>query len=93
MEGRTLERVKVLDERWCRPLAPGEMTDALEGRKVEKLGRRGKYLLWGLSEEVYLAQHLRMTGADVASLNVSLAKLADLVAAAHAAQPQSSIAA
>jgi formamidopyrimidine-DNA glycosylase len=62
VEGRTLERVKVLDERWCRPLAPGEMTDALEGRTVEKLGRRGKYLLWGLSEEVYLAQHLRMTG-------------------------------
>ncbi|HXC23499.1 MAG TPA: DNA-formamidopyrimidine glycosylase family protein, partial [Solirubrobacteraceae bacterium] len=62
VEGRTLERVKVLDERWCRPLAPGEMTDALEGRQVQKLGRRGKYLLWGLSEEVYLAQHLRMTG-------------------------------
>jgi formamidopyrimidine-DNA glycosylase len=62
VEGRTLERVKVFDERWCRPLAPGEMTDALEGRRVEKLGRRGKYLLWGLSEEVYLAQHLRMTG-------------------------------
>jgi formamidopyrimidine-DNA glycosylase len=62
VEGRTLERVKVLDERWCRPLAPGEMTDALEGRKVEQLGRRGKYLLWGLSEDVYLAQHLRMTG-------------------------------
>jgi formamidopyrimidine-DNA glycosylase len=62
VEGRTLERVKVLDERWCRPLAPGEMTDALEGRRVEQLGRRGKYLLWGLSEDVYLAQHLRMTG-------------------------------
>jgi len=54
--------VEVLDERWCRPLAPGEMTDALEGRRVEKLGRRGKYLLWSLSEDVYLAQHLRMTG-------------------------------
>jgi formamidopyrimidine-DNA glycosylase len=62
VEGRTLERVQVLDERWCRPLAPGEMTDALEGRRVEELGRRGKYLLWGLSEDVYLAQHLRMTG-------------------------------
>ncbi|HEY5287212.1 MAG TPA: bifunctional DNA-formamidopyrimidine glycosylase/DNA-(apurinic or apyrimidinic site) lyase [Solirubrobacteraceae bacterium] len=62
VEGRTLERVRILDERWCRPLAPGEMTDALEGRMVEKLRRRGKYLLWGLSEDVYLAQHLRMTG-------------------------------
>ncbi len=62
VQGRTLERVKILDERWCRPLAAGEMTDALEGRTVLELGRRGKYLLWGLSEEVYLAQHLRMTG-------------------------------
>jgi len=62
VQGRTLERVRVLDERWCRPLAPGEMVDALEGRTVQELGRRGKYLLWRLSEEVFLAQHLRMTG-------------------------------
>jgi formamidopyrimidine-DNA glycosylase len=62
VQGRTLERVRILDERWCRPLAPGEMIDALEGRTVHELGRRGKYLLWGLSEEVFLAQHLRMTG-------------------------------
>jgi formamidopyrimidine-DNA glycosylase len=62
VEGRTLERVEILDWRWCRPLAPGEMEDALRGREVERLGRRGKYLVWNLSEEVYLAQHLRMTG-------------------------------
>ena len=62
VEGRTLERVSVLDGRWCRPLAPSEMVDALQGRRVERLGRRGKYLVWGLSEDVYLAQHLRMTG-------------------------------
>jgi formamidopyrimidine-DNA glycosylase len=62
VQERTLERVRVLDERWCRPLAPGEMTDALEGRRVQRLGRRGKYLLWSLSEDVHLAQHLRMTG-------------------------------
>jgi formamidopyrimidine-DNA glycosylase len=62
VEGRTLERVSILDSRWCRPLAPQEMEDALRGRAVEQLGRRGKYLLWSLSDEVYLAQHLRMTG-------------------------------
>jgi formamidopyrimidine-DNA glycosylase len=62
VEGRTLERVRILDARWCRPLAPGELTDALEGRRVERLGRRGKYLVWSLSEDVHLAQHLRMTG-------------------------------
>ncbi len=62
VEGRTLERVSILDARWCRPLAPGELVDALEGRRVERLGRRGKYLVWSLSEDVHLAQHLRMTG-------------------------------
>jgi formamidopyrimidine-DNA glycosylase len=62
VQGRTLERVEVLDWRWCRPLAPGEMVDALQGRQVEELGRRGKYLVWSLSEDVHLAQHLRMTG-------------------------------
>jgi formamidopyrimidine-DNA glycosylase len=29
---------------------------------VEKLGRRGKYLVWELEDEVYLMLHLRMTG-------------------------------
>jgi formamidopyrimidine-DNA glycosylase len=62
VEGRTLERVSVLDWRWCRPLAPSELEDALSGREVQQLGRRGKYLVWSLSEDVHLAQHLRMTG-------------------------------
>jgi formamidopyrimidine-DNA glycosylase len=62
VEGRTLVHVSILDSRWCRPLAPSEAQDALRGRTIERLGRRGKYLVWSLSEEVYLAQHLRMTG-------------------------------
>jgi formamidopyrimidine-DNA glycosylase len=63
VEGRRFEQVRILDERWSRPLAPAELEDALRGRRVERLGRRGKYLVWELSEEVYLAQHLRMTGS------------------------------
>ncbi len=62
VEGRTLARVEVLDPRWSRPLHPQELSDALTGRRVQRLGRRGKYLLWELDEEMYLAQHLRMTG-------------------------------
>src|SRR5271170_2143866 len=62
VEGQTLERVEVLDPRWSRPLAPSELDDALTGRELRRLGRRGKYLLWELSDEVFLAQHLRMTG-------------------------------
>src|SRR3954464_4290341 len=62
VEGRVLETVDVLDARWCRPLAPAEMEHALRGRRVERLSRRGKYLLWELSDELYLLMHLRMTG-------------------------------
>jgi formamidopyrimidine-DNA glycosylase len=66
VEGRRIERVEILDGRWSRPLAPAELAGALEGRRVLSLQRRGKYLLWNLEEDVYLAQHLRMTGAVLA---------------------------
>jgi formamidopyrimidine-DNA glycosylase len=63
VEGRVLRRIEILDPRWSSPLAPAELEDALRGRRVRHLGRRGKYLLWSFEEELYLAQHLRMTGA------------------------------
>jgi formamidopyrimidine-DNA glycosylase len=62
VEGRGLETLEVLDERWSRPLSGRELADALEGRTVERLNRRGKYLVWELEGEAYLLQHLRMTG-------------------------------
>ncbi len=66
VEGRALECVEVLDARWSRPRAPEELSAALTGRVVERLGRRGKYLLWSFSGDVHLAQHLRMTGSVLA---------------------------
>lgn len=63
VEGRRIERIEVLDFRWSRPLAPAELEAALQGRRIERLDRRGKYLLWHLSDDVFLAQHLRMTGS------------------------------
>ena len=62
VEGRSLRLLEVLDERWCRPLAGSELAAAVQGRRVERLGRRGKYLVWELEGEAYLLQHLRMTG-------------------------------
>lgn len=62
LEGRRLATVEILDPRWSRPLAPAELEDAVAGRRVERLDRRGKYLLWELEDEVVLVQHLRMTG-------------------------------
>ncbi len=60
--GRVIESVEVLDERWTRPTPPAEVERALEGRRIEALERRGKYLLFGLSGDGTLAMHLRMTG-------------------------------
>jgi formamidopyrimidine-DNA glycosylase len=62
LEGRRLERMEVLDPRWCEPAPPAALEDAVRGRTIERLGRRGKYLILSLEEDVHLAMHLRMTG-------------------------------
>ena len=62
VEDRTLDAVEIRDPRWSRPLAPAELEAALRGRRVERLSRRGKYLIWELEDDVYLLMHLRMTG-------------------------------
>jgi formamidopyrimidine-DNA glycosylase len=62
VQGRRLTRMEILDARWANPLAPRELAAALEGRRIERLSRRGKYLLWSFEDDVHLAQHLRMTG-------------------------------
>jgi formamidopyrimidine-DNA glycosylase len=62
VEGRVIERVEVLDPRWCEPAPPEELAAAIEGRRIERLSRRGKYLDWELEDEVHVVMHLRMTG-------------------------------
>ncbi|HXS44243.1 MAG TPA: bifunctional DNA-formamidopyrimidine glycosylase/DNA-(apurinic or apyrimidinic site) lyase [Solirubrobacteraceae bacterium] len=62
LEGRRLDALAIHDARWCAPLAPAVVVDALHGRRLEALGRRGKYLVWELEDEAFLLMHLRMTG-------------------------------
>jgi formamidopyrimidine-DNA glycosylase len=62
VEGRTLRALEILDPRWCAPLDPHALADALVGRRLQQLGRRGKYLIWEAADEVFLLIHLRMTG-------------------------------
>ena len=62
LERRRLERIEVLDPRWCDPAPPEAISDALNGRLIERLGRRGKYLIASFEDDVHLAMHLRMTG-------------------------------
>ncbi len=62
VEGRRIDRAEVLDPRWCRPAGCEEVAAALGGRAVERLERRGKYLVWALEHHAFLVMHLRMTG-------------------------------
>jgi formamidopyrimidine-DNA glycosylase len=62
LEGRRIERAEVLDARWSEPAAPEELADAVEGREVLAVGRRGKYFDVELEGEAHLVMHLRMTG-------------------------------
>jgi formamidopyrimidine-DNA glycosylase len=62
LRGRAIERLEVLDARWCRPTPPRELEAAVRGATIEGLGRRGKYLLLALDGGRTLVMHLRMTG-------------------------------
>ncbi len=60
--GRTIAAVEILDERLTRPVPPGKVVPLIEGRRIESVGRRGKYLLLALECGRTFALHLRMTG-------------------------------
>ena len=60
--GRRIEGAEVLDERWTRPEAPAGVEKMLEGRRIEAVERRGKYLIVRLDHGLALVMHLRMTG-------------------------------
>ena len=89
VEGSVLERLEILDPRFCAPAPPAELEAAAAGRPVERLTRRGKYLVWELGppagqaagaaapEPLHLVLHLRMTG------NLLLAVRADPLETPH----------
>ena len=62
VEGRRLEHLEILDPRWCEPAPPETLDDAVRGKRIEAVRRRGKYLIWSFEDERHLVMHLRMTG-------------------------------
>ncbi len=60
--GRTIVDAQVHDPLWCAPVLPPEVEAALRGRRIERLRRRGKYLVADLDSDRHLVMHLRMTG-------------------------------
>jgi formamidopyrimidine-DNA glycosylase len=62
VEGHRIVALEVLDERWSRPVPPAQLGAAVENATIQRLGRRGKYILMGLDGDRTLVMHLRMTG-------------------------------
>ncbi len=62
IRGRTIQRVVVHDALLVSPASPNAFRRAVQGRRVERLDRRGKYLLLVLDSGDTLVMHLRMTG-------------------------------
>ncbi len=63
LTGRTLESVEIVDARLVAPDDPRAVAADLEGERVARVGRRGKYLVLGFESGSALVCHLRMTGS------------------------------
>ncbi|MGE5336231.1 MAG: bifunctional DNA-formamidopyrimidine glycosylase/DNA-(apurinic or apyrimidinic site) lyase [Gemmatimonadota bacterium] len=61
VEGERVREV-VLRERRLRWPVPASLTEVLKGRRIERLDRRGKYLLWRFAHGT-LISHLGMSGS------------------------------
>ncbi len=61
--GHCITGTRILLPKAVLPLTPAQFDQAVTGRSITAVGRRGKYLLIYLSEGLCLVAHLRMTGS------------------------------
>ncbi len=59
--GRRIERAHLLWRRTLASPSPDEFTERIPGQRINEIGRRGKFLLFRLSQDALLI-HLRMSG-------------------------------
>lgn len=62
VEGLRIEQAEVVDDRWVAPASSKSFEKKLIGRRIDELGRRGKYFVARLDDGSGLVMHLRMTG-------------------------------
>ncbi|NMA55579.1 MAG: bifunctional DNA-formamidopyrimidine glycosylase/DNA-(apurinic or apyrimidinic site) lyase [Firmicutes bacterium] len=60
--GQKITGITVLRPSQLRDISPEELSTQLIGKTINRLSRRGKYLLFYCSSELILVVHLRMTG-------------------------------
>ena len=62
VQGRTISTANLLRERLAPDITPTAFSDALQAAKINFVHRRGKHILFDLSDEKTLIVHLRMSG-------------------------------
>ena len=62
LKGRRIMQVEVLLSRQIKWPEPDQFVARLVGCTIERLERKGKYLLLVLDNDIHLVFHLRMTG-------------------------------
>ena len=62
VEGRSIAQVDLLFPRAVERPSPKAFIEAVEGKRIARLRRRGKYILLELDDGSVLAVHLRLTG-------------------------------
>jgi formamidopyrimidine-DNA glycosylase len=62
VEGRIIEKVSIEWPRTVEPTAPPAFCKQVQGRRLEKIDRHGKWLIFRLDGDRNLLVHLRMTG-------------------------------
>ena len=62
VQGRTIEKISISWPRTVEPLSPAVFRKKVTGRKIERLSRHGKWLIFELDDIDNLLVHLRMTG-------------------------------
>jgi formamidopyrimidine-DNA glycosylase len=61
--GRAIVAATISDPRLTAPEQPGVVAAELVGERIDRVARRGKYLVFELSSGRHLLSHLRMTGS------------------------------
>lgn len=62
IEGSEITNCLVLYPKTVEKHSPSEFIEAIKGKIINKISRRGKYLVFHLSKNLFIAVHLRMTG-------------------------------
>jgi formamidopyrimidine-DNA glycosylase len=61
LKGRQLDHVRVSLSKLA-PQGPRKLERHIAGRRVERVFRRGKFVVWEFADDMFLVVHLKMTG-------------------------------